>query len=136
MGLQRAILDLAYCMHRDMDEKRPRHAVQRGVAEQNPSRSEKVAASRTKCWIRNFFPLSRWGRVASCNTIDHWQGCRLKRKGWEWAFFIGSLGFLAAAIAGTHAPLFTAIALVSRLWDYPLHGRESQESVADLSCFV
>ena len=28
------------------------------------------------------------------------------------AFFVGSLGFLAAALAGTHTPLFTAALLV------------------------
>ena len=56
-------------------------------------------------------PLSRGAEhLIKCSVTNKKEW--LKKIGWKYAFFVLSLGFLAAALAGTHAPLFTAILLV------------------------
>jgi hypothetical protein len=110
MGLQRAVLDLAYCMHRDVDEtgrdmlsneelqSRIRRDLQGGRITYEMLDPKLLPLSRAAEW-RLRWRVSRRDRLRRTNK-------------WMCGFFVCSLGFLAAALAGTHAPLFTSALFV------------------------
>ncbi|KAJ9613136.1 hypothetical protein H2200_003077 [Cladophialophora chaetospira] len=120
MGLQRAILDLAYCMHKDVDET-GRDMLSNGELQDRIRRDLKGGSITYEMLDTNLLPLSRYAewRLGRLNpspprprvSIKEWL---LARKGQKLglALLICSLGFLAAALAGTHAPLLTPVALV------------------------
>ena len=113
MGLQRAILDLAYCMQKDVDEE-GREMLSNPKLQRKIRRDLKGGRITYEMLEEKLLPVSRatasrmWWRET--NKKD-WLNQFLKRKGWTFAFFVGSLGFLSASIAGAHTPLITAVFL-------------------------
>jgi hypothetical protein len=116
LGLQRAILDLAYCMHRDVDET-GRDMLSNVELQNRIRRDLKGGRITYEMLDQKLLPLSRadeW-RLVSAGWRQRWRGTDKK----EWlksnrliiTLFVLSLGFSAAAIVGTHAPLITAALL-------------------------
>ena len=118
MGLQRAILDLAYCMQRDLDET-GRDMVSNQELQTRIRRDLKGGCITYEMLDPKLLPLSRaaelrvrtagWRQRARETDKKEWLKEWLKKKRFSLAVFVLSLGFLAAALAGTHAPLITAI---------------------------
>ena len=116
MGLQRAVLDLAYCMHKDVDEA-GRDMLSNGDLQSTIRRDLRGGRITYEMLDPKLLPLSRaeelrmrradWRQQSRKTDKKEW----LKRHRWSLAFFVGSLGFLAAALAGTHTPLITAFLL-------------------------
>ena len=132
MGLQRAILDLAYCMHKDVDET-GRDMLSNGELQSRIRRDLKGGSITYDMLDPKLLPLSRWAelrlrfptwrrrltawrpqpaaRWSKFRAADKKQWLKSRSKFWT-AVLIGSLGFLAAVLAGTHTPLFSALLLV------------------------
>ncbi len=125
MGLQRAILDLAYCMHKDVDET-GRDMLSNGELQSRIRRDLKGGRITYDMLDPKLLPISRWAesrfyliawrrrvaeRGSKFRATDKKQWLKKRNKFWA-AVFIGSLGFLAATLAGAHTPLFSSILLV------------------------
>ena len=118
LGLQRAILDLAYCMHRDVDED-GRDMLSNADLQSKIRRDLKGGRITYEMLDPKFLPVSRateWGQKWRETSKKDWlvkkKDLALRNNWWMLSFFVLSLGFLAASLAGTHAPLITPILLV------------------------
>ncbi|KEF53992.1 uncharacterized protein A1O9_09787 [Exophiala aquamarina CBS 119918] len=110
IGLQRAVLDLAHVMRNDIGDDLPEMASNNQV---NEKVRKDLKGGRISYQMLNpeFMPMSRWTefrlRCRAKGSIKAWAKAE-----WPWiAFFLLSVGFLASAIGGTHAPVFTAFFL-------------------------
>jgi hypothetical protein len=110
MGLQRAIVDLAYCIQKDTGEDGNEMAsnaelqakIRRGL---NGGRiTYQMLDDKALPLTRAAELRLRWRQT----SVKEW----FKDRMFVLALFVGSLGYLAAALAGTHTPLFTAFLLV------------------------
>ncbi|ETI21021.1 hypothetical protein G647_07364 [Cladophialophora carrionii CBS 160.54] len=114
MGLQRAVLDLAYCMQRDVDET-GRDMLSNAELQKCIRQDLKGGRITYEMLDPKLLPLSRaaewrlkW-RLKWRVSIRDWL---LRRNKWMCALFVGSLVFLSTAWAGMHPLSFTAALLV------------------------
>lgn len=113
MGLQRAILDLAYCMRKDMGEDVPEMLSNSEL--QNKIRRGLNGGRITYQMLDDqLLPLSRATemrlRWRKTNKKD-WCKQKAKDEKFGIGLFIVCLGLLITAVAGTHAPLLSAVLL-------------------------
>ncbi|KAI1614702.1 hypothetical protein EDD36DRAFT_162603 [Exophiala viscosa] len=111
LGIQRAILDLADCMQEDvradsiemMSNPELQNKIRGGL------RGGRISYQMLE---EKMLPMSRATQLRSnaMTRAEMWSW--LKGHKYTFGFFVGSLGLLAAALAGTHAPLFTAFLTV------------------------
>lgn len=124
IGLQRAVLDLAHVMRNDIGDDLPEMASNNQL---NEKVRKDLKGGRITYQMLNpeFMPMSRWTefklRCRVRGSIKAWAKAE-----WRWiAFFLLSVGLLASAIGGTHAPVFTAFFLcygsASALYAGPTH---------------
>lgn len=106
IGLQRAVLDLASVMRNDIGDELPEMASNNQV---NEKVRKDLKGGRITYQMLNpeYLPLSRWNELTSrCRQRGSVLGWA--KAEWPWlVFLLLSLGFLAAALGGTHAPVFT-----------------------------
>lgn len=129
MGIHRAVLDLAACMQRDMNDEEFRQTASNRELH-NRIRHELRGGSITYAMLdEKLLPVSRrvvilrWWlkRRRDCPGMGPWLR-HVRHEGilWQWMaahrytlpLFVCSLGFLAATLAGTHLPVFAAVFLV------------------------
>jgi hypothetical protein len=120
MGLQRAILDLAYCMQEDVDASI--HEMSSNNELQGKIRTDLKGGRITYAMLdEKLLPISRaaelrlwwYSRRQGATRPTIGQVLHLtKTNPVAIAGLVGSFGFLIAAIAGTHAPLFSPVFLM------------------------
>lgn len=110
IGLQRAVLDLAYCMHRDVDHE-GRDMLSNNELEKKIRKDLNGGRITYEMLDGAVLPPNR-ATVYRQKWRDTDKKAWLKRKGWPIGLFLASLGFFAASLAGAHTPLFTAFLLV------------------------
>lgn len=136
MGLHRAVLDLASCMNQDVDED-GREMMSNGELHDKIRKGLNGGQITYEMLDEKWLPISRgavfrqwwldkkreWpGKKEKMrhfwpDTMRRWQETNKKAFLKQWIpahkytlpLFLCSLGFLIAALAGTHAPLFTAM---------------------------
>ncbi|KAK5033178.1 hypothetical protein LTS07_003479 [Exophiala sideris] len=111
LGIQRAVLDLAACMQREIG---PDGIEMMSNPElQNKIRGESRGGLITYQMLDDkMLPSSRATEFGSHRITRAELWSWVKGHKYTFGLFVCSLGFLAAALAGTHAPLLTAILTV------------------------
>ncbi|EXJ55471.1 hypothetical protein A1O7_08398 [Cladophialophora yegresii CBS 114405] len=117
MGLQRAVLDLAYCMQRDVDEA-GRDMLSNAELHSSIRQDLKGGRITYEMLEPKLLPLCRaaewrlkWRLAWRGKWRESSRDWLLRRNKWLCGLFVGSFGFLVAALAGAPVPLSTAMLL-------------------------